>query len=90
MGVYEQIIKATSLREECLEPRYGDRAIGLRRRESGLVHMEIGGKTAMKTQGNRLGVFGTSETPDKAIWAGPTPGTLHKPTFLHNVSRRHI
>lgn len=95
----EHIIEPHDLREKCLDPRYGNRALRLRDDESGLESLGLSGKWTLKIHGGRLGAFGTSgpspklneafETLEKAIWAGSTPSTLHKSTFLHKLSRRH-
>lgn len=58
VGVYGHIIKATGLWEECLEPRYGDRATGLRRDESGLGSLEMAGNKTRMLQAGRLGPSG--------------------------------
>ena len=57
VGVYGHIIRATGLREECLEPRYVDRAIGLRKGENGLGSLEMAGNKAKKLQ---VGAWGPS------------------------------
>ncbi|MCH9035697.1 MAG: hypothetical protein IH860_00070 [Chloroflexi bacterium] len=63
MGVYGHIIESPGLREECLEPRYGDRAIALRKDESGLGSLEMAGNKAKKLQGDAWGLSGLTAPP---------------------------